>query len=101
MAKTSQVVRNNERSRKAKLHFEKRAALKKVIADPNVSPEEKFEAMRKLDEMPRNGSKVRIHNRCSVSGRSRAFIRDFGLSRIKFREMAQQGYLPGVRMASW
>lgn len=101
MAKTSQVARQKKRTKLVAQFGAKRIELKKIISSPRTSPEEKFTAMRTLDELPRNSSRSRLKSRCSMSGRARAFMRDFGLCRIKFREMAQQGYLPGVRMSSW
>jgi len=101
MAKTSQVARQKKRTELVAKFKAKRLELKNIVSSPKSSPEDKFTAMRQLDELPRNASRVRLKSRCSISGRARAYMRDFGLSRIKFREMASQGYLPGVRMASW
>jgi small subunit ribosomal protein S14 len=101
MSKKCQIARQQKRVRQSELHKAKRLELKKIIADQSVSPEEKFEAVRKLDELPRDGSRTRSKPRCNITGRSRSYMRQFGISRIKFREMASEGYLPGVRMASW
>ena len=79
----------------------KRAALKQIIADPNVSEEEFYSAQAKLSKLPRNYSAVRLVNRCTLTGRPRATIRKFGLSRISFRELALEGKVPGVIKASW
>jgi small subunit ribosomal protein S14 len=89
MAKKSQLARNNKRIKLAARFAAKRAALKKA-GD--------YEGLQKL---PKNASPVRIKNRCAVTGRSRAYMRQFGLSRIQFREMARRGELPGVTKASW
>lgn len=89
MAKRSQIARNQKRERLAQRFAEKRALLKK---------EGKYEELQKL---PRNSSPVRIKNRCAVSGRSRGYIRLFGLSRIQFRELARKGEIPGVKKSSW
>lgn len=101
MAKNCQVARQLKRRETVEKYRAKREELKKLIANPATDPGEKLAAVRKLDEMPRDGSRTRVVSRCAVTGRSRAVLKDFGLSRIKFREMAQDGYLPGVRMASW
>ncbi len=101
MAKKSSIQRNLKRQRMAEKYAAKRAEYKKIIADPKSSDEEFFSASRKLAKLPRNSSKVRIRNRCSITGRPRAFIRKFGLSRITFRELASDGKLPGITKASW
>jgi len=89
MAKTSQLARNAKRIKLSEKYAEKRAALK-AAGD--------FDALQKL---PRNSSPVRVSNRCNVSGRSRGYMRDFGVSRIVFRELARDGKIPGVKKASW
>ncbi len=89
MAKKSQLARNIKRIRLTERFAVKRKALKEA-GD--------YEALQKI---PRNASPVRIKNRCAVTGRSRAYMRQFGLSRIQFREMARRGELPGVKKASW
>jgi small subunit ribosomal protein S14 len=101
MAKKSVIQRALKRDRLVKKYAAKRAELKKVLADPNVSEEAFYAAQRKLAKLPRGSSKVRQKNRCSISGRPRAFIRKFGLSRITFRELALNGQIPGVTKASW
>jgi small subunit ribosomal protein S14 len=89
MAKASQLARNRKKIKLAAQYAEKRAALK-AAGD--------YEGMQKL---PRNSSPVRIKNRCAISGRSRGYLRAFGLSRITFRELAREGKIPGVKKASW
>ena len=79
----------------------RRAELKKILASPDTTDEEFFAAQRKLCKLPRNSSKVRLRNRCNVTGRPRAYIGRFGLSRITFREMALAGRIPGVTKSSW
>ena len=101
MAKTSSIEKNKRRERLSKAHAPRRNALKAVIMDKTLSAEERFAAQLKLAEMPRNGAKVRIRNRCEVSGRSRAVYRRFKLSRIILRDMASQGLVPGVTKSSW
>ena len=101
MAKTSKLARNAQRAALVERYAEKRAALKAVISNPKSTPEAVQEAVNALHRLPRNSSKTRIRNRCSVSGRPRAFLRHFGLSRIALRDMALNGLIPGVRKASW
>ncbi len=79
----------------------KRAELKKILASADTTDEEFYEAQRKLCKLPRNSSKVRLRNRCNVTGRPRAYLGRFGLSRITFREMALAGRIPGVTKSSW
>lgn len=101
MAKQSVIQRQLKRERLVAKHAAKRAALKKVLSDPKVTDEAFYEAQRKLAKLPRNGSKVRLKNRCGISGRPRAYLRKFGLSRLTFRELALAGQIPGVTKASW
>lgn len=101
MAKKSSIQRNLKRERLVAKHAAKRAELKKVLSNPNASDEEFFAAQKAMAKLPRNSSKIRLRNRCAISGRSRAYIRKFGLSRITFRELAHDGKLPGVTKASW
>jgi small subunit ribosomal protein S14 len=101
MAKESKIVRNQERARLVEQHKTRRAELVTVIKDPNATPEEKELAYARLNKMPRDASATRYRNRCKISGRPRGYIRDFGMSRIVFRELANQGMLPGVKKASW
>ena len=101
MAKTSSIQRNKKRRKLVKRHAEKRAALKAEIMNQELTMEERFAAQIKLSELPRNSSAVRIHNRCELSGRPRAFYRKFKLSRLALRELASQGSLPGVVKSSW
>ena len=81
-------------------YAEKRAALKKIIATAE-DPAEAYEAARKLQSIPRNANPIRLHNRCKITGRPKGYMRQFGLSRIQFREMASSGLIPGVKKASW
>jgi len=79
----------------------KRAALKKAYANKNISVESRIKIQEMLEKLPRDSSRTRLHNRCSLTGRPRAVYRFFGLSRIKMRELALAGKLPGVSKASW
>ncbi len=101
MAKKSAVEKNNRRRRMVEQYAAKRLALKTICMDRERDPEERFEATIKLAELPRNSAKVRIRNRCLLTGRPRAYYRKFGLSRIALRDLASQGQIPGVVKSSW
>jgi small subunit ribosomal protein S14 len=101
MAKKSAVEKNNYRRELVKKMAGKRADLKTITQDRERDPEERFEATMLLAKLPRNSSKVRIRNRCAMSGRPRAYYRKFGLSRIALRTLASEGLIPGVTKASW
>lgn len=101
MAKKSQVARQKKRERMVKNKWEKRQALKEVILDMSKNIEERLSAVDALNKLPKNSSKIRLRNRCQFTGRSRGFLRKFKLSRLCFREMANQGLIPGVFKASW
>ena len=101
MAKKSSVEKNEYRRELVARFKTRRAALKKLIKDKEIDPGERFEATLKLAELPRNGSKVRVRNRCSLTGRPRAYYRKFGLSRIALRELASMGQIPGCTKSSW
>ncbi len=101
MAKESKLVKNAERQRLIVLHAKRRAELTAVIRDGNATAAAKDQAYWRLGKMPRDASPTRFRNRCQITGRPRGYIRDFGVSRIKFRELALQGMLPGVKKASW
>lgn len=101
MAKTSKLAKNARRKVLIERYAEQRAELTKVISDPTVSPEDKLEAYAKLGKLPRDSSATRLVSRCAVTGRPRAYMRKFGVSRIVFRELANQGMLPGVKKSSW
>ena len=101
MAKTSKTVKNAERREIVARYATRRAALKKTIYNPETTPDDREAAFKALRAMPRDASATRIRNRCQMTGRPRAYLRQFGLSRITFREMALAGLIPGVRKASW
>ena len=101
MAKKSAVNRNEMVKRLVKAKAAKRAALKAIANDENLSLEERFEARLKLAEMPRNSSATRIRNRCEVTGRPRAFYRKLKMSRIALRELGSHGQIPGLVKSSW
>jgi len=104
MAKESMKAREVKRAKLVAKYAAKRAALKKIINAGNTSDEaamEAYEAARKLQSLPNNSNPIRLHNRCKITGRPKGYIRQFGISRIQFREMASQGLIPGVTKASW
>ena len=101
MAKKSSIARNNKRIKMVAQYAEKRETLKKIIADPNSTDEEFYQAQKKLCKLPRNSSKIRVRNRCSITGRPRSFNRHYGLSRITLRELASYGRIPGMVKSSW
>ncbi len=101
MAKKSQINRNLKRQKTVARFASRRQALKAIIRNPSSTFDERQEAIAKLQAMPRDASATRVKNRCPVSGRSKGYYRKFNMSRIALREMALQGYLPGVVKASW
>jgi small subunit ribosomal protein S14 len=100
MANQAMIQRELKRQRLVMKYAKKRASLKEQMRQA-VSLKEKLDLHRKLQQLPKNSSPVRLHNRCLVTGRPHGYFRDFGLSRHVLREMAHQGLLPGVRKASW
>ena len=101
MAKKSMINREKRRTKLVAQYAAKRAELKAVITDPNVSFEVQQDAMFRLQKLPRDSSPARQRNRCALSGRPRGFYRKFGLGRNKLREAAMRGDVPGLRKASW
>ena len=101
MAKNSMKAREVKRAKLVAKYAEKRMALKAVIANPNTSDEDRWDAVLKLQAQPRDASPSRQRNRCRVTGRPHGYLRKFGLSRIKLREAAMRGEVPGLKKASW
>jgi small subunit ribosomal protein S14 len=101
MAKTSAVEKNKRRRKLVAKQANKRAGLKAIIQNRELPIEDRFKATLKLAEMPRNGSKTRIRNRCEVTGRPRAFYRKLGMSRIALRQLGNFGQIPGIVKSSW
>ena len=101
MAKKGMVEKNNRRRKMVERYAVKRAELKAVIANKEGDPEDRFEAVLALAKLPRNSSKIRVRNRCNLTGRPRGYYRKFGLSRIALRDLASEGLVPGVVKASW
>ncbi|WP_111978859.1 30S ribosomal protein S14 [Algibacillus agarilyticus] len=101
MAKQSMKARDVKRAKLVAKYAEKRAALKAIISDVNASDEDKWDAVLKLQTLPRDSSPSRQRNRCNVTGRPHGYVRKFGMSRIKVREACMRGEIPGLRKASW
>src|ERR1044072_1389663 len=101
MAKTSSIEKNKRRARLAKAYAGRRARLKKIAMDKTVTMEERFAATLKLAELPRNSAKIRVRNRCEITGRPRAHYRKFKMSRIAMRELGSKGLVPGLVKSSW
>ncbi|WAP54527.1 30S ribosomal protein S14 [Streptomyces sp. S465] len=101
MAKKSKIAKNEQRRAIVARYAARRAELKAVIADPRASAAERLEAQRELRRQPRDASATRVRNRDAIDGRPRGHLRAFGLSRIRLREMAHAGELPGVTKSSW
>ena len=101
MAKVSAVEKNKHRRKLVDRYAQKRAELKAVVMDRSRPIEERFKATLKLSELPRNSAKVRVRNRCEVSGRPRGYYRKLKMSRIALRELGGLGKVPGVVKSSW
>ena len=101
MARSSLIQRNLKRERLVKKYSKKRLTLKKIIKNKKTSPEERIDSINKLSKLPKNSSPCRLRNRCIVTGRPRGNYRKFKLSRIAFRELANNGMLPGITKSSW
>ena len=101
MAKKSAVQKNLKRMKMAKEFENKREKLKKIIMNKKLELSERFAAQLKLDKLPKNSSKVRIRNRCGISGRPHGYYRKLKISRIALRDMASAGKIPGIIKSSW
>ena len=101
MAKRSAIEKNHKRQRLVEKNAAKRKAVKAVANNKALAPEERFAASLKLAQMPRNGSKVRVRNRCQLTGRPRGYYRKLKISRIGLRELASSGQVPGMVKSSW
>lgn len=101
MAKKSSIEKNNRRRKMTARDLKKRTELKAVVMNRESAPEERMAAVMKLAEMPRNGAKVRIRNRCEVTGRPRAYYRKLKMSRVSLRELGNLGLIPGLVKSSW
>ena len=101
MATKGKIARNERRKTIVARYAARRAELKAIIARPTSSDEERAAAQRELTRQPRDASATRVRNRDGVDGRPRGYLRAFGVSRIRVRQLAHDGYLPGVRKSSW
>ena len=101
MAKTSSIQRNLKRIKLVKKFLKKRTNLKKIIKNKKLPLEERFAAQLKLAKIPRNSSKVRIRNRCEITGRPHGVYRKLKISRIALRDLASKGKIPGMTKSSW
>ncbi len=101
MAKRSSIEKNKNRIELVKKYQARRLLLKSIVMNKSLAIEERFRAQLRLAELPRNSSKVRIRNRCEITGRPRAYYRRFKMSRIALRTYASYGLIPGVKKASW
>jgi len=101
MAKTSKLYRNRQRAEVVERYAKRRAELKAIIVKPTASEAEKAAARAELLKQPRDASATRLRNRDAIDGRPRGFLRKFGVSRLRFRDMAHRGELPGVTKSSW
>ena len=101
MAKKSAIERNKKRDRMARKYAAQRARLKEIADNRDLPMEERFQARLKLAKLPRNSAKVRVQNRCEVTGRPRGVYRKFKMSRIALRDLASNGQVPGMVKSSW
>ena len=101
MAKKSMIAKNNQRKVVVDRYAAKRAELKKTLVDPNATEEAREAARVGLQKLPRNASPVRVRSRDAIDGRPRGVLTKFGVSRVRFRDMAHRGELPGITKSSW
>jgi small subunit ribosomal protein S14 len=101
VAKLALINREEKRRKLVEKFAAKRAELNKIINDQSVSDEERYEARLKLQALPRNANPTRQRNRCAITGRPRGVFRKFGLARLKLRDIAMRGEIPGLTKASW
>ena len=101
MAKLSSINKNNKRIKLSNKFYAKRKKLKDIIMDKKLSLEERFKAQQKLSSLPRNSSKIRIRNRCQITGRPHGVYRKLKISRIALRKLGLEGKIPGMVKSSW
>ena len=101
MAKKSKIAKNEQRKVIVARYAAKRAELKKTLVDENASPADREAARLGLQKLPRDASPARVRNRDQIDGRPRGTFQKFGISRVRFREMAHRGELPGITKSSW
>ena len=101
MAKLSAVNKNKKRIKLSDRLYKKRQALKKIVMDKKISLEERFKAQQKLSKLPRNSAKIRVRNRCEITGSPHGVYRKLRISRIALRDLASKGKIPGMTKSSW
>ena len=101
MAKLSAVNKNKRRIKLSDRLYKKRTALKKIVMDKKISLEDRFKAQQKLSKLPRNSAKIRVMNRCEITGRPHGVYRKLKISRIALRQLGLQGKIPGLVKSSW
>jgi small subunit ribosomal protein S14 len=101
MAKQSAINKNNKRIKLSDKFFKKRQVLKKIIMNKKLTLEERFKAQQKLSKLPRNSSKIRVRNRCQITGRPHGVYRKLKISRIALRQLGLEGKIPGMVKSSW
>ena len=101
MAKLNSINKNNKRIKLSNKFFEKRKKLKNIIMNKKISLEERFKAQQKLSQLPRNSAKIRVMNRCEITGRPHGVYRKLKISRIALRQLGLQGKIPGLVKSSW
>ena len=101
MAKLSAINKNNKRIKLSNKFYNKRQKLKKIIMDKKLTLEERFKAQQKLSKMPRNSAKIRVMNRCQITGRPHGVYRKLKISRIALRQLGLEGKIPGLVKSSW
>ena len=101
MAKLSAINKNNKRIKMSNKFYKKRLNLKKIIMNKQLSFEERFKAQQKLSKLPRNSAKIRVRNRCQITGRPHGVYRKLKISRIALRQLGLEGKIPGMVKSSW
>ena len=101
MAKLSAINKNNKRIKLSDKFYKKRVSLKKIIMNKKLSLEERFKAQQKLSKLPRNSAKIRVRNRCQITGRPHGVYRKLKISRIALRQLGLEGKIPGMVKSSW
>ena len=101
MAKLSAINKNNRRIKLSDKFYKKRLRLKKIVMNKKLSLEERFKAQQKLSKLPRNSAKVRVMNRCQITGRPHGVYRKLKISRIALRKLGLEGKIPGMVKSSW
>ena len=101
MAKLSSINKNNRRIKLSDKLFNKRAKLKKIVMDKKIPLEERFKAQQKLSKLPRNSARIRVRNRCQITGRPHGVYRKLKISRIALRQLGLEGKIPGMVKSSW